>query len=117
MSLEWLMGRGETGYEDTETIRQNMEMEDSVKAKMLCTKRTKGIADVLEEVAVVIDMHFNEFSETKSSQFLQKVMDNQGVIDTTLIRKTWTTLNCTPKTLKVIREFRKISYALGNERS
>ena len=41
----------------------------------------KSIDDVLEEVEVLIDTHFfNEFSETKSSILLKKVIFCQGLI-------------------------------------
>ena len=50
-------------------------MEEREKSKTLKAWRTKSIADVLEEVEVLIGTHFfNEFSETKSSQFLKKVI-------------------------------------------
>ena len=65
----------------------------------------KSTEHVLEEVEVLIDTHFfDQFSKTKSSLFLKKVVSNQGVIDTRLFKKTGRTLKCTPKTLKVIRE-------------
>ena len=65
---------------------------------MLRAKKIKSIADVLEDVEVVIDMHFFvEFSQTKSSTFLKKVMDNQRWIDMTLFKKTWRSLNCNPR--------------------
>ena len=40
---------------------------------MIRVKSMKGIAEVLEEVEVLIDTHFyNEFSEAKSSLFLKR---------------------------------------------
>ena len=57
------------------------------KSVVLRAKRIKSIADVLEEVAVVIDAHFNEFSETKSSLFLKKLISNQGLVDMNLLRR------------------------------
>ena len=61
--------------EEMESIRQNEEMEERDKNMMLRAKKMKSMADVLEEVAVVIDMHFFvEFSQTKSSTFLKKVI-------------------------------------------
>ena len=69
-SLEWLMGRITTRDEEIEAIRRNTEIEEGEKNALLGAKRTKGIADVLEEVAAVIDIHFfNDFSETKSNNF------------------------------------------------
>ena len=51
-------------------------------------KRMKSIADVLEEVEVLIDtLYFDDFSETKSSMFLKKIIGNQSVIDTRLPKK------------------------------
>ena len=68
-------------------------------------KRNKSTEDVLEKEDVLIDTHFfDEFTKTKSSTFLKKVIENQGSIDTSLFTKTRRTLNCTPKTTKVNRE-------------
>ena len=62
---------------------------------MLRAKRIKSIEDVLEEEVVLIDTHFfNEFSETKSSQFLKKVIAHQSTIEMRLLKKTWRTINC-----------------------
>ena len=59
------MGRIAARDEEMEAVRQNTEIEEGEKNALLGAKRTKGIADVLEEVAAVIDMHFfSEFSET-----------------------------------------------------
>ena len=56
--------------------------------------KSRSIAEVLEEVEVLVDTHFfNEFSETKSSLFLKRVIANQGSIEMSLL-KTWRTLNC-----------------------
>ena len=72
---------------------------------------------MLEEVEVLIDTHFfNQFSERKSSVFLKKVIANQNVIDVGLLKKTWRTLNCTPKTLKVIREIQENLLCVGKRR-
>ena len=77
----------------------------------------KSIAEVLEEVEVLIDTHFfNEFSETKSSMVLKKIIANQNVIDTTLLKKTWRKLNCTPKTMKIIREIQEILLCVGKRK-
>ena len=100
-----------------EMIRGNVEMDEREKSLLLRVKRMKSINEVLEEVAVVVDMHFyNAFSERKSSQFLQKVMDNQRVIDTSILKKTWRTLNCTPKTMKIIREIQENLLCVGKRR-
>ena len=70
--------------------------------------KMKSIAEVLEEVEVLVDTHFfNEFSETKSSLFLKKVVAHQGWIEMRLFKKTWRSLNCTPKTSKIIREIQE----------
>ena len=67
--------------------------------------KVKSIHDVLEEVEVLIDTHFfNEFYETKSSLFLKKVIKNQNAIDTNLLKRTLRSPNCSPKTMKTIRE-------------
>ena len=63
----------------------------------------KNNQEVLEEDEVLVDTHFFEFSKTKSSTFLEKVMANQNAIDVRVFKKTWRTLNRT-KTLKAIRE-------------
>ena len=84
--------------EDIDRIRHNGEIEEREKNQMLRAKKMKSIAEVLEDVEVVIDMHFFvEFSQTKSSTFLKKTIDNQRWIDMALLKKTWRTMNCTPK--------------------
>ena len=84
---------------------------------MLRAKRMKSIADVLEEVEAVTDTRFyNEFSETKSSLFLKKTTVSQSAIDLRLFKKTWRTLNCTPKTMKVIREILENLLCVGKRR-
>ena len=76
------------------------ELNEREKNQNLQSKRTKSFEDVLEEVEVLIDIHFfNDFLETKSSAFLKKVIAHQSAIDLTLFLKTWRTLNCSPKTL------------------
>ena len=88
-----------------------------MKRMKLNALRMKSIADVLEEVEVVVDAHFfNEFSKTKSSVFLKKIITNQSVIDTRLLKKTWRTINCTPKTLKVIREIQENLLCVGKRK-
>ena len=77
----------------------------------------KIIEDVLEKVDVLIDAyHFNEFTKTKSSSFLKKVIENQRTIDVKLFKKTWRTLNCTPKTMKVIREIQENLLYVGKRK-
>ena len=65
--------------EEMRKIQQNGEMEASEKTHKLKAMRMKSIGDVMEEVEVLIDTHFfNEFSETKSSRFLKKIIANQS---------------------------------------
>ena len=79
-------------------------MEADEKAKMLRAKMIGSIEEVLEEESVLIDTHFfNEFTETKSSAFLKNVIANQNSIGLNLFKRTWRSLNCTPKTMKVVR--------------
>ena len=76
-------------------------MNDVLGAKM------KNTADVLEDAEVLVDTHFNKFSESKSSSFLKRIVANQSVVDIRLFKNGWKTMNCTPKTMKVIMETRK----------
>ena len=85
---------------------------------MLRAKRMKSIEEVVEEVEVLIDTHFfNEFSETKSSQFLKKVIAHQSIIEMRLLKKTWRTINCSPKTMKVIREIQENLRCVGKKKA
>ena len=85
-----------------------MEWKDRTKTVKLKAVKMKSIAEVLEEVQVLIDTHFfDEFSKTKSSMCLKRVIENQSVIEMRLFKKTWRTLHCTPKTMKVIREIKE----------
>mgnify|MGYP004684707701 CR=1 FL=1 len=94
--------------------RQSEEMEESLKSDVLRTQRMKNIAGVLEEVEILIDTHFfNAFSGTKSSMFLKKVLENRNFIETKLFKKTWRTLNCSPKTMKIIREIQENLLCVG----
>ena len=64
-------------------------MDEQEKNQVLRAKRMKSIEDVLEEVDVLIDAnHFNQFSKTKSSSFLKKVIENQRTLDVGLLKKT-----------------------------
>ena len=59
------MERIATRDEEIDSIRRNEEMEERDKNQMLRAKKMKSIAEVLEDVEVVIDMHFFvEFSQT-----------------------------------------------------
>ena len=117
-SLEWLLERIAMRDDDIKALRRNCHMEEREMEKMLQAKRSKSIAEVLEEVEVLIDMHFdNEFSQTKSSVFLKNVISHQGSIEINLFKKSWRTLNCTPKTMKIIREIQGTSYVWARGRS
>ena len=116
-SLEWLMERISLRDEEMDRIRADTKKEEHEKSETLKVWRTKSIADVLEEVKVLVDTHFfNDFSLTKSSTFLKKVISNQSVIDTRLFKRSWRTLNCSPKTLKVIREIQENLLCVGKRR-
>ena len=61
-SLEWLMERIALQDEEIEQVKGNREMDEKEKDQMLRAKKMESIADVLEEVEVLIDTHFfNEF--------------------------------------------------------
>ena len=49
-------------------------------------------------------LFYNEFSETQPSPFLKKIVTCQGPIDLRLYKKSWRSLNCSPKTMKEIRD-------------
>ena len=80
-------------------------MAELFKSEALKARRMKSMEEVMEEVEVLIDTHFlNEFSVTQSSVFLRKVVREQIAIDINILKKTWRTPNCTPKTMKIIRD-------------
>ena len=116
-SIEWLLERIGMRDDEIEKIEHDEEIEGSEKTVIIKAKRMKSISDVLEEVEVLIDTHFfDEFSETKSSVFLKKVIANQSVIEKSLLKKTWRTLNCTPKTMKIIREIQENLLCVGKRK-
>ena len=87
-SLEWLLERIAQRDDDIEALRQNGQVEELEMEKMLRTKRSKSIAEVLEEVEVLIDTHFyNEFFQTKSSVFLKNMISHRGSIEINLLKK------------------------------
>ena len=115
-SLEWLVERNDMRDEEIKAINENGEMEADEKAKILRAKRMGSLAEMLEEVSVLIDTHFfNEFTETKSSAFPKNAIANHNTIDLNLFKRTWRTLNCTPKTMKVIREIQENLLCIGRE--
>ena len=44
-------------------------------------------------------------------------MDNKNSFETRILKKAWRTLNCTPKTMKVIREIEEDILGVGKGRS
>ena len=52
----------------------------------------------------------------KSSLFMKKAVEKQNPIETKLFKKTWRTLNCSPKTIKVIREIQENLLCVGKRR-
>ena len=116
-SLEWLMERIKIRGEEIGTIGRNGEMNEREKDRIITVGKAKSIQDVLEEIDTLIDMHFyDEFSATKSSLFLKKIVSNQGSVEISLLKKTWRTLNCSPKTMKVIGEIQENLLCVGRRR-
>ena len=71
----------------------------------------------MKKVEVLVDAHsFKEFSETKSSGFLKRIIASQNAIDMNILKRTWRTLNCTPKTMKVIREIQENLLCVGKRK-
>ena len=71
-SLEWLMGRIGQCEEEIDKIRRE-EIEERERSQKLQAVKMKSINEVLEDVRVMIDIHyFEEFSRTKSSICLKK---------------------------------------------
>ena len=100
-----------------EKIREDREIEEREKDQMMKVKRFQSIKEVLEEVEVLIDTHFfNEFYESKSSLFPRRVLENQSSIEMLTLKKTWRSKNCTPKTLKIIREVKEILLCVGKRK-
>ena len=92
-------------------------MNEREKDRIIRAVKVKSVHDVLEEVQVLIDTHFyDEFSATKSSLFLKKIVSNQSSVDIRLLKKTWRSLNCSPKTMKVIREIQENLLCVGKRR-
>ena len=116
-SLEWLTGRIGMREEEIEKIRDDREIDEREKSQLLGAKRMMSIEEVMEEVEVLIDTHFfNEFYGTKSALFLKRVLGNQGWIEMRLLKRTWRTLNCTPKTMKIIREIQENLLCVGKRK-
>ena len=63
---------------ELEVLRQNMDIDQREKDAILRAKRMKFIAEVLDGMNTLIDIHFySEFSKAQSSLFLKRVMENQ----------------------------------------
>ena len=71
-SLEWQC-ENLLHDEEIEKIRVDDQMEGQMKSQMLRAKRLKSIEEVLEVEVLVHTHFFNEFSGTKSSQFLKRL--------------------------------------------
>ena len=100
-SLEWLTERMGQRDGEMDSIRQNGEMEEREKNILLRANKARSIEEVLEEVDVLIDVHFfNEFSGTKSSAFLKRITTNKNTFEMNLLKKTWRSSNCFPRTMK-----------------
>ena len=116
-SLEWLTERMGQRDGEMDSIRQNGEMEEHEKILALRSKKARSVEEVLEEVEILIDMHyFNEFSGARSSAFLKRILASQNTIEMNLLKRTWRTLNCTSKTLKVIREIQENLLCVGKRK-
>ena len=116
-SPEWLIERIELREGEMDNIRRNDVNEENERSQVLRAKRAKSIEEAVEEVDVLIDTHFfNDFSMTKSSSFLKHVITDQSMIDMNLFKKTWRTLNCTPKTMKFIRDTQENLLCVGKRK-
>ena len=116
-SLEWLIESVSLREQEMDKIRGNTEIQGHEKDQMLKVKKFQSIKEVLEEVEVLIDTHFfNGFYESKSSLFLKRVFENRGSIEMRIFKKTWRSLNCSPKTMKIIREVRKNILCVGKRK-
>ena len=61
-SLEWLMERIGLREEEIDRIRLDDQIEDCEKNQMILSNRVKSVAEVLEDVEVLLDTNFfNEF--------------------------------------------------------
>ena len=91
-SLEWLTERIDQIDGEMDSIRQNGEMGKLETIISLRTNKARSIEEVLEEAEVLIDAHlFNEFSGTKSSQFLKRIITSQSTIEMSILKKAWRT--------------------------
>ena len=103
------MGRIGLRGEEIEKTRNDSQIDEIEKMLKLNDMRTKGIAEVLEEVHVLVDLHFyNEFSGTKSSMNLKRSTQNRVRLRRDSSRRP-RKLKYTPKTMKANREIQEIS--------
>ena len=94
-----------------------LPVEERARMSMMIEQKRKSIDEVLEEVQVVINAHFfDEFSKTKSSLFPKRVLETQNAIEMLLLKKTWRSIHCTPKTMKVIREIQENLLCVGRRK-
>ena len=116
-SIEWLTERIGIREDEIEKIRVDRETEEREKSVLLGAKRLKSIEEMMEEVEVLIDTHFfNEFYRTKSSVFLKRVLENQDSIEMRLFKRTWRSLNCTRKTMRIIWEIQENLLCVGKRK-
>ena len=116
-SLEWLMEMIEKREGEFGKIRLDNGFQEGENSQIPRAIRAKSMTEVIEEVEVIIDTHFLDvFYQTKSCPFLKTVISCQGSIDTRLFKKTWRTLNCSPKTFKVIGEIQENLLCVGKKR-
>ena len=72
---------------------------------------------MLEKVEVIFDTHFfNEFSGTKGSLFPRKVISCPNTMVVNMLKKSLRTLNCSPKTMKIIREIQDSLLCVGKRK-
>ena len=90
--------------EEKEKMEKSSEMEEHKKKEVLRMQRMKRIEEVLDEVEVLVGIHFFAAFEQSSSLFLKRLVSNQKSINMNLLMKAWRTLNCTLKTMNITRE-------------
>ena len=93
------------------------EVDEREKDWIIRAMKAKNIKDMLKEVEVPIDtIFYDEFLEMKSLLFLNKIVSNQGLVETRLLKKTRKATNCSPKTMKVIGENQENIICVGKRR-
>ena len=99
--------------EEEEKRKKSSEMEEHKKKEALRKQRMKRIEEVLDEVEVLVGIHFFAAFEQSSSLFLKRLVSNQKSINMNLLRKAWRMLNCTPKTMNITREVQENVECVG----